>query len=87
MAILIALPFVIAVGFWFFAVVSWIGAVRHRKPEISISTLIFAGYKAFDPNNFTPEGQTHQRRMLIGFGGFFASVFVGIATAIVATSL
>jgi hypothetical protein len=87
MQILIALPFVLAVGFWFFAVVSWLGAVRHRKPEVSISTLIFAGHKAFDPNNFTPEGRAHQRRMLIGFGGFFASVFLGIAAAIVSTSM
>lgn len=76
----VPVPFV--AGAWLFAVVNWILAIRHRVPEQSLASHIFQGMKAFDPDNFTPEGQKYQRRFLIGFAVFFAcaalSVLLGV---------
>jgi hypothetical protein len=63
---------------WLVAVVSWLLAVSHRKPEVSLARLVFSGMAAFDPNNFTDVGRRHQKRFLIAFLIFFLSCIAGV---------
>ena len=80
----IPVPFVIAT--WLFAVVNWILAVRHRMPGQSLASHILQGTKAFDPDNFTPEGQKYQRRFLLGFGLFFLAAALSVVVGVLAGS-
>jgi hypothetical protein len=73
---------VIAFAAWLFAVVSWIRALSYRAEGVSLGTLLFHVMKIFVKRSFTPEGQRHQKRFLIGFAVFFACVFVVLGLAL-----
>lgn len=81
MNVIIAIPYVLAACAWLIAMASWVLAVGHRKPEVKLTTLLLAGYKSFDADNFTPEGQRHQRRFVLAFAGFFLCVVAGVVMA------
>lgn len=83
MSALIVIPVLLAGLAWLSAIVHWGMAVAHRKPEISLSSMLFAGMKSFDPNNFTAQGQTYQRRFLASFAVFFLALFLGVGLAVV----
>ena len=83
MSILAAVIAVVAGGAWLVALVSWVLAVKHRKPEISLSSLLFSGLRAFDPANFTEAGRAHQRRFLVAFVVFFVTALAGAAISAV----
>ena len=87
MEILVLILALACVGFWVFSAVNWWLAVSNRKLEQPLSSFLFNGMKSFDSDNFTDEGQRYQKRFLIGFGGFFASIFLAIAAAAIAGGL
>lgn len=87
MQILSVVLIAVGVVVWLLAAVSWIRAVSHRKSEVPLSALVLSGMKAFDPDNFTAEGQRHQRRFMIAFAMFFVVVFLGVAVTIAASTV
>jgi hypothetical protein len=70
--------FLVAGIAWLVALVSWVLAVRNRKPDVSLASLLFSGLRAFDATNFTEAGRPHQRRFVIAFASFFAAVIAGV---------
>lgn len=56
---------------WAVAVISWMLALGHRRPDLSIGQFLFRGYLIFSGANFTDAGQAHQKRFLLGFLAFF----------------
>jgi hypothetical protein len=79
--ILAAVVGVGAILSWLYVFVHWLKALGHRRPDISISSMLVNGMKAFDGNNFTEAGQAHVRAMTRGFIAFFLCLFLGIAVA------
>jgi hypothetical protein len=77
---------VVAALCWVSAVVHWIWMLGHRRPEISLATLLFAGYKSYDATNFLPSGQKIHRRFLYSIGGFFLAIVIGIVLTTVLRS-
>ncbi len=68
---------------WLVAVVSFVRALSHRAEGVSLGALLFQGMKVFDARSFTPEGQRHQKRFLIGFTVFFAIVVAAAVLGVV----
>jgi len=71
---------------WLVAFASWVLAIKHRKPEITLGSLLASGLRAFDPSNFTDAGRAHQRRFLAAFAVFFAAIAAGVLASALARS-
>lgn len=67
---------------WLYAVVHWVRALRLRRPDVSLGTLLANGIKSFDERNFLPEGQVHQRAFMRGLLIFFVALFCGAGGAV-----
>ncbi len=73
---------VFAAGCWGSAVVHWVWMLGHRRPEISLATLLFFGFKAYDSSNFLPSGLAIHRRFIYSVVGFALAVLAGIGVSI-----
>jgi len=71
-------------GCWVTAVVSWIMAVRHRRPDQTVADHLFSGMKILNGDNFTAQGQLWRRRYGWAVLGFFAVGGLTLATAVLA---
>ena len=82
MRYVIAIPYIVAVITWLVAVISWIRSLQHLAEGVTVSTMLFNGVKSFDSDNFTPEGQKHQKRFLKAAGGFLICIFLGMVATV-----
>ncbi len=64
----------ISVAAWLVSFVNGIRALSHRAEGVTIATLMFYGYKNFDPNSFTREGRRYWKYNVIGAVVFFVCV-------------
>jgi hypothetical protein len=71
---------------WASAFVHWVWVLGHRRPEISLATMLFFGFKSYDSSNFLPSGQKIHRRFLYSIGGFALCVVAIMAVSIVSSS-
>jgi hypothetical protein len=77
--------FVVAVGFWVSALVHSIWLLWHLAPEMSLGRVLFQGYRFYLRDTFAPSGHAIHRRFVLSGVGFFLSIVVGIAVALLAT--
>jgi hypothetical protein len=82
--ILGAIVGLLAFASWLYATSHWVRALKHRRPDVSLSTLLLHGMKSFDPGNFEPTGHPHVRAMTRGFMAFFLCLFAGFGVVALA---
>jgi hypothetical protein len=86
-AVLGALVGLLALACWVSAFVHWVLLLGHRRPEISLATLLFVGFKSYDSSNFLPSGLALHRRFIYSIVGFALAVVGGIGLAILMGTL
>jgi hypothetical protein len=72
---------------WGYAAVQYVGLLRHRRADVTLSSLLVGGMKAFDPRWFTGEGVAYQRRFGRAFAAFFACLALMLFLALFGTLL
>lgn len=87
MGYLVVAVFVIALGFWSSAVVHAVWLLGHLAPGMSVSKVLFQGYRFYQRETFAPSGQPIHRRFVISALGFLLAVLVGIAVAAITASV
>jgi hypothetical protein len=70
--------FAIACCFWLSAAVHGFWALAHLSGRKSFGAMLFRSMEWFNPENFTPRGQTLQKRFTVSFAGFMAVVLLGV---------
>ena len=79
LVILVTVCGVLAALAWVIAAVEWVLAIRHRAEGVSLQTLLFHGFKSFDPASFDERGKKHQGRFLRATAAFFFFVLLTFA--------
>ncbi len=82
MPVLTTIFFIAAAVAWIAAFVFGVRLVQHRKPDITIGTLMFRGHMFYSRDNFTDAGASAHRGFLLSVLGFALCVGAVIVSSL-----
>jgi hypothetical protein len=84
----LVVPVAVVAGLcWLSAFAHWAISLGHMSGRTSLFVMLFLGFGAFNPENFTPQGRVYQRRFLYSVAGFGLAVMLGMAVGVVSAML